>query len=345
MTFKPAQYRFSRLRGGLLSFLLLAGSAVADSKTDQPTANATPADSAPETTSTDNTQDAKTSKPFMGDLRLRMMEDILRMRELFDTTIPGTMKKYKLVFSFSPRSSDLRKGEFIRMATTLRYGLSSRWEINGGMTPYVPSPINSGNEHRWGMGEAKLGLRYNWGHWGKLFDKVTLGLEGRTPLGRPPPSLIDSFSHVVPLIATSHPLPFDHTNLYINITYDRAFDAPLRENPPPGILRRHVFNVSPSVLYKPGEFGAFVSYSWRIFDDENVGHHLGHEVKAGPIWDIPLWRTQSWGLPGKWQLEVAGRLTLEEGQPDDTGISVRVRWRTSLREIFSKKSYQRKPHS
>jgi len=340
MNFKPAQYRFFRLCGGLFSFFLLAGSARADSKNDQPPADTPPADTAPST----NPPSTKADKPFMGDLRTRMMEDILRMREFFDTTIPGTMKKYKLVFSFSPRSSDLRKAEYIRMSTTLRYGLSNRWEIYGSMTPFIPSPINSGFEHRWGTGEAKLGLRYDLGRLGKLFDNVTLGLEGRTPLGKPPPTLIDSYGHLVPMIATSHPLPFDDTNLYLNIAYDRAFDAPFRESPPPGLIRRHVFIVTPSVLYKPGEFGAFASYSWRLFDDETIGQHFGYEIKAGPIWDIPLWRTQSWGLPGKWQIELAGRLTFEEGMPNDKGISARVRWRTSIREVFSKKSYQRKPH-
>jgi hypothetical protein len=336
MIFKSVNRRAVWFCVGLVPALLLVGTAFADPKPSQPATEPAPADSPP---------DASSGKPVTGDFRTRMMEDVLRMREFFDTTVPGTMKKFKLVFSFSPRSSDVRKGEYIRMATTLRYGLSGRWEIYGGTTPFVPNPINDGVEHRWGMGEAKLGVRYNWGHWGKLFDNVTVGLEGRTPLGKPPPTLIDSFGHLVPFINTSRPLLFDNTTLYINLVYDRAFDAPLRENPPPGVLRRHVFIASPSVLYKPGEFGASVSYSWRVFDDEHIGRHFGHEIKAGPIWDLPLWRTQSWGLPGKWQVELAGRVTFEEGLPVDKGISARVRWRTSIREVFSKKSYERKPHS
>jgi hypothetical protein len=98
------------------------------------------------------------------------------------------------------------------------------------------------------------------------------------------------------------------------------------------------------VLYKPGEFGASLEYSFRHFENQLGDTHLGHEIKAGPIWDLPLWRTQSWGLPGKWQVEVSGRVTFEEAQKTDTGVSVRVRWRTSVREVFAKKSYQRKPH-
>jgi len=274
-----------------------------------------------------------------------MMEDLLKMREFLDTTIPGTLKKYKLVFSLSPRFADARKGEFIRLPVLLRYGLGDRWEIYGGLTPFCPNPINSGIEHRWGTGEGKLGVRYDWGHWGKIFDHVTVGVEGRTPLGKPPFDLIDYYTHVIPFINTSRPLPFEFTTLYTNISYDRSFDTPDRATAPqpPDIVRRHVFTITPSILYKPGEFGGFVEYSWRHIEDQVVGTHLGHEIKAGPVWDIPLWRTQSWGLPGKWQVEFSERISFEEGQKTGHGETLRVRWRSTFREVFSKKSYERKP--
>ncbi|MFT3784457.1 MAG: hypothetical protein QM790_20795 [Nibricoccus sp.] len=341
MIFRFPAHRFFWVRLAFLGAITLLAA-------DQPYA-APPAQTTPQAGQTpppeNNEPSTSSDKPLLSELRTRMMEDMLRMREFFDTTIPGTLKKYNLVFGFSPRASDLRRGEYMRLPATLRYGLGDRWELQGGITPFCPNPFNNGNEHRWGPGLISLGVRYNWGHWGKVFDSVTLGLDGRTPLGQPPANLIDSFAHLVPLITFSRPLPFKYTNFYLNLVYDRAFDAPFRDSPPPppAIIRRHVFFVAPSVLYKPGEFGGFVSYSWRHFFDETIGVHLGHEIKAGPIWDVPLRRTQSWGLPGKWQVELAGRVTFEEGMKTDKGISVRVRWRTSLREVFSKKSYQRKP--
>ena len=286
-------------------------------------------------------------RPTKADTQYWMLEDLLKMREFLDTTVPGTLDKYKLVFSFSPRFADANRREFIRLPVTLRYGLKKRWEIYGGITPFCPNPINAGKEHRWGFGEAKLGVRYDWGHWGKVFDHVTVGLEGRTPLGKPPYDLIDYYTHVVPFINTSRPLPFKDTTLYTNLSYDRSFETPYRATPPqpPDIVRHHVFTVTPSVLYKPGEFGGFVEYNWRHIEDQAVGTHLGHEVKAGPLWDVPLWRTQSWGLPGKWQVELAGRISFEEGMRTSHGVSVRVRWRTTVREVLTKKSYERKPRS
>jgi len=285
--------------------------------------------------------------PTKADTQYWMLEDLLKMREFIDTTVPGTLEKYKLVFSFSPRFADANKGEFIRLPVTLRYGLRKRWEIYGGLTPFAPNPINSGKEHRWGLGEARLGVRYDWGHWGKVFDHVTVGLEGRTPLGKPPYDLIDYYTHVVPFINTSRPLPFKYTTLYTNLSYDRSVDTPDRATAPqpPDIVRHNVFTVTPSVLYKPGEFGGFVEYNWRHIEDQAVGTHLGHEIKAGPLWDVPLWRTQSWGLPGKWQVELAGRIGFEEGMHTSHGVSVRVRWRTTIREVLTKKSYERIPRS
>jgi len=275
----------------------------------------------------------------------RMMEDVLRVRQFFDTTIPGTLKKYKLVFSFSPRAQDLTKKEYVRLPVQMRYGLGDRWELTGGLSPFSPNPFNQGSEHRWGMGEVKLGVRYDWGHWGTVFDKVTVGLEGRTPLGKPPYALSDYYAHVTPSINTSRPLPWKYTTLFTNFVYDRALEAPHRDPAPKEIMPCNTFLIIPSVLYKPGEFGASLEYSFRHYEYHLADTHLGHEIKAGPLWDVPLWRTQSWGLPGKWQVEVSGRVTFEEGRKTETGASVRVRWRTTVREVFSKKSYERIPHS
>ena len=284
-------------------------------------------------------------KSIVVEARDRALEDLLRMSEFFDTTMPGTLKKYNLVFSISPRLADARRGEYIRLPVQLRYGLKERWEIYGGLTPFCPNPINSGKEHRWGPGEGRLGLRYDWGHWGKVFDDVTIGVENRTPLGKPPIDLIDYYTHVMPFINTSRPLPWKYTTLLISASYDRSFDSPDRPPAPepPIVVRRHGFALTNGVLYKPGEFGGFVEYSWRHIEDQVLGTHLGHEFKVGPIWDIPLWRTQSWGLPGKWQIEFSERLTFEEGRDTSRGESLRVRWRSTFPEVFSKKSYQRKP--
>lgn len=324
---RPA-WRLACLLGGLLCVALSVNNASANLRTD-------PSFKDESIINDDNSPEAVKAQN-------RVLEDILRVREFFDTTIPGTLKKYKLVFSFSPRAHDVPKKEYVRMPLQLRYGLKERWELSGGLSPFSPNPFNNGAEHRWGLAETKLGVRYNWGHWGQIFDNVTLGLEGRTPLGKPPLALTDYYAHLTPSISTSRPLPWEFTTLYTSFVYDRALEAPFRDHSPVGA--RNTFLIIPSILYKPGEFGASFEYSFRHIEDQQADTRLGHEFKAGPIWDLPLWRTQSWGLPGKWQVEISGRVTLEEGIKTDTGVTIRVRWRTKVKEVFSKESYRRKPH-
>jgi hypothetical protein len=335
MIFMSVNRRAARLGTAFFSaLLLLADTVTAGSTSDQPLTETSNASSQPAT---------KPDEPTSTDSHAKTTDDDLRIREFFNASTPGTTKKSKLLFSATPRSTDIREGEFIRVSTQLRYGLADRWEIFGGMTPFFPSPINDGAEHRWGLGEAKLGVRYDWGHWGTFFDHVTVGLESRTPLGEPPPALIDYFSHVAAFINTSRPLSFKHTYWYTTMTYDRAVHAPFREAAPYWATRTHVLIVTNSIRYMPGEFGAAASHSYRIFFSDGVGTHFGNEFRAGPIWDIPLWRTQSWGLPGKWQFEVAARVSFEEGVKTNKGISARIRWHGNIHEVFSKKSYQRKP--
>jgi len=275
----------------------------------------------------------------------RFTDELLKMTEFFDTTLPGTLQKYNLVLNFSPRLPDVRNREFIRFPFTLRYGLREKWEIYSRITPFSPNPLNAGREHRWGLGEISLGVRHDIGRLDGIFDKVTLGLEARTPLGQPPIEITDWYTHVTPYINTSRSLScIPYTTLYFNLGYERSLDTPSHRAPPAEVVRRHVFNFTPSILYMPGEFGGSFEYSFRYIEDDEIGCHLGHEFKAGPIWDVPRRRTRSWGLPGKWQVDLAYRVTLEEGRSLSQGVSVRVDWRTTIREVFSKKAYEKVPH-
>lgn len=263
----------------------------------------------------------------------KMREDVLRMSDFFDTTLPGTLSQYRVVLDFTPKFSDVRDNEYVRYPIELRYGLRPNWELIGGVTPFSPNPFNSGYDHRWGPGEIQFGVRHDAGRIPGLYDAVTVGLQVSVPLGQPPVALNDHYMHLLPSVSASRQLPWPFTTFLTEINYDRQLGGRLT-NPPPGALHRNVIQVEPGVLYKPGEFGAFVDYSFRHFS-EDAGSHLGHEFKIGPIWDVPLARSATWGLPGKWQVELAYRYSTEEGVGRSQGIDARVHWRTSLREMLN----------
>ena len=266
-------------------------------------------------------------------LTSKMREDLLRMNEFFDTMLPGTLAERNIVLKFNPKFSDLRDNEFIRFPFELRYGRSANLELFGGMTPYTPNPFNRGRDHRWGFGETRLGFRYNLGKLLHFYDEATAGFETRIPLGRPPLELIGRYTHLRPFLTTSRKLKIvPDTTFFTNFSYDHEVDTPGRSAPE--VSMRHVAEVGPGFLYKPGEFGAFGEYRFRYIDEPMIGTHHAHDSKIGLLWDVPLDRTQKWKLPGKWQLELAYKFDREEGYEDDRGVTARVSWRTSLREVL-----------
>lgn len=264
----------------------------------------------------------------------RMRGDMMEMTEFFDTVLPGTLRKYNMVLDFSPKFSDLRNREFIRYPFELRYGASDQLELFAGMTPFSPSPFNSGYEHRWGPGEVTLGFRRDLEDSIPFFDQATFGLETRTPVGKPPFDLNEGYAHVRPFMTATRRLQWPHTKLYTTLSYDREVDTPGRTRPsPPKVIRQHIAQVSPGFLYKPGEYGGFVEYDFRHLDEID-GYRLSHGGELGMIWDIPMQKSKAWKLPGKWQVEIAYRLIKEEGRSIDQGIITHVRWRTTLREVL-----------
>jgi hypothetical protein len=110
-------------------------------------------------------------------------------------------------------------------------------------------------------------------------------------------------------------------------------DLTHRDPPPVEVVRRNIIEFAPGLLYKPSEVGYFAEYRIRHLREDHSSH-LAHEVQFGTIWDIPLARSEKWRLPGKWQLELAYKVSHEEGRERDQGVSARVNWRTTLREVL-----------
>ena len=264
----------------------------------------------------------------------RVREQVLRMTEFFDTNLPGVLQEHNMTLHVKPKFSDLRKYEYWRFPLELRYGLTDNVELQGGIVPFVPNPFNDGHEHRWGPGEIKLGAKYDIGNSLLFFDDTTLGFETRIPLGRPPVELNDHYTHLKPFISAARTLRvWPSTTFYANLAYDRSVDLTHRNPPHFEVERRNIIEFAPGLLFKPSEFGYFAEYRFRHIRND-YGWHLEHAVQFGTIWDIPLTRTQEWRLPGKWQLELGYKISHEEGRETDHGVSARVNWRTTLREVL-----------
>jgi hypothetical protein len=272
--------------------------------------------------------------PSSAQAPISVRERILRMTEFLDTMLPGTLGEHNVTLHFTPKFSDVRDNQFIRYPLEVRYGATDRLEFVTGLNPFGPNPIKSGRDHRWGPGEVKLGAKYDLPDPLLFYDGATVGLETRVPIGKPPIELNDHYTHVRPFLAASRILRSNpDTTFYTNFSYDRSVKLTHRESPPPEVVRRHVAEVAPGFLYKPDELGYFVEYRFQHIQ-EPTDWHLAHEGRIGSIWDVPLRRTAEWHLPGKWQLELALKYRTEQGYKDDFGVSARVNWRTTLREVL-----------
>lgn len=259
---------------------------------------------------------------------------LVRAHEFFNTTLPGTMGVDDLTIEFQPKVGDFVNREFIRFPVTLRYGIAPGWETIAGWTPVSPNPFKSGPDNRWGPGEYRLGVRHDLHPWIGFFDQITVGLDFRGPLGRPPFDLLDGYARIKPFLALAKPLDPDETILlFLNVRYDYSVPPPFnRSAPRPGIIKRHEFDITPGVIYKPGELGYFVDYTLR-FIDEPGDNRRANIYTAGLIWDPPEERTRGFGLPGDWQFDIGYQLTDEQERSVRHSIQLRARWRGTFREV------------
>lgn len=257
-------------------------------------------------------------------------DEALRMRDFFDVQLPGVLGKRNLVLDFEPKVGDLLRREFVRYPIELRYGLGSRWESYVGFIPFSPNPFDSGEEHRWGLGLGKLGLRRDTEAIRFILPRISFGIEAQVPLGEPPVDLIDHYVHVRPWTTLSRPLEsWEGATFFVALSHDKSFTCPSRDNVPERVIRRDISEIAPGLLYMPNQYGAFIQYGLR-YQEEPDGQRLVHLGKLGVIWDMPLETSRRWHLPGKWQIELGYKVTDEEGESPDHGIHARVKWRTNL---------------
>ncbi|OIR06339.1 hypothetical protein GALL_115290 [mine drainage metagenome] len=261
----------------------------------------------------------------------RFQQESLRMNEFLDVRLPGGTARKNLLFSFEPKLGDFFRRDYAQFPFEVRYGVSNALEVYSGLTPIVPNPFMGGPDRRWGLGMAKLGARYTVSPRGFYFTKVTYGVEALAPLGNPPVSLIDHYTHVKPYVTASRELTeLPHTTFFTTVSYDRSLHTPFHNAIPAGVIKKNIFEVAPGLLYKPSQYGVFVEYGLQLID-EHVGSHVANTYVVGGLWDIPMERSERWGLPGKWQCELGFRSRDEQGVEPDRGIYGRVRWKINLK--------------
>jgi len=264
-----------------------------------------------------------------------VQDDVSDVTDFFDTIMPSTLMRRNLSLDFQPKFSDFRAEEFIRLPLQVRYDVSDNDQFQIGMTPFIPNPFNSGYNHRTGPGEADMGWRHDTDNGFWFLDQAIIGIQARVPLGKPPIDLNEGYTHVQPYITGSRRLRWPHTKFFMALSYDRELSTPGRDKPTdPRVIHQNITEFDPGILYKPSVYGYFFEYEFRHYGEDD-GYHLSHGQKLGVIWDVPIERSKSWNMPGRWQIELAARVTEEEGHSVSYGLVTQVRVRTTLHEVLS----------
>src|SRR6478736_1631746 len=219
----------------------------------------------------------------------RLGDDEYLIDEVFQSHLPGTLEKYHLRLSVNPHLGDWEGKDYMRLTTTLRYGLTDRCELSASSNLY----FSHGNGdvrafEDYGAASLKLGAKFNLGH--PLFAtwETAVGADYEFPIGHPPSQLTDGLRHLRPYVTSSHRLKA-HPNLRIFIGF--RFDY-VTETDLPGEFGKNAFHESST-----GITGGWVldrdrlHYTFEASYDTNrfIGH--GGEdiftIRPGLLWEIP----------------------------------------------------------
>jgi hypothetical protein len=136
-----------------------------------------------------------------------LADSALRIGGIFNTSLPGTERRNELRLILHPRFGDLLNGDYLRIPFGLRYGITSRWEVNVESTAYVSHGI-SGNSFgdRAGLADLRVGSKVNLGRTlGAEWD-TALGFDHIRPVGHPPIDITDGLQHNAPYVTFSRRL-------------------------------------------------------------------------------------------------------------------------------------------
>ncbi len=262
-------------------------------------------------------------------------DDDLALKDIFNSVLPGIVKKYSLRLIVRPRVSDLIKRDHMRMPIGLRYGLSSRWEAQTEVESFTSHGFGDlGWFEDMGFSRFRVSTKYNlgerfWQDW-----DTAVGIEHSFPVGRPPQELTDGLRHLAPFIALSHKLP-DRPNwrLFWNFGADWVDRTKYAGTRTRDELGDDTLNVNTGVVVDKGplHYTLELGYSTTRLMGDTDRHFF--TVRPGVIWDIPS--KYSYYARTQWTLGVAPKVSFGT-EKTDFGVNVRLRANFDFKRWFGR---------
>lgn len=229
-------------------------------------------------------------------------DDELRIKGVFESSLPGTERKHALKLTFRPRVGDFTRYDHMRVPLGLRYGLSERWEISGEIEGYFSHGL--GDRPLFediGLLQWSLGTKYNWGTALWPGWEIATGLEYSMPLGSPPIEITDGLEHYAPFVTFAHRLDrLPGVRVFWGVSADLVAATGIAGRLKDNQLGDDSLKLSGGFVWDHGDFSYTLEgsvASTRLWGqlDRDV-----YTLQPGVIWRVP--RRFTPGSRGQWLL-------------------------------------------
>jgi len=260
-------------------------------------------------------------------------DDEVRIKEIFTTHLPVTMKAYSFRMWVPPHLGDFDSKDWLRISSGARYGLTRNWEISAASDLYFSHGLGDvGFMKRGGFANLQFGSKWNISDCLVRGWDSAVGVDVLTPIDHPPADLTDGFRHVAPYLTFSRRLTCDPR---LRVFWGVGMDL-VRHTDIVGELRKNDLGDSSNSF----TVGAVIDRNRLHYSLETIlatTRLLGHTerdsitLRPGIVWEVPPLR----GRPGRGNWMIGASLRLTEG-PDGLsfGASLKLRANLDLKKIF-----------
>lgn len=274
--------------------------------------------------------------PLAGAADSPATDDDLRIRGVFETSLPNTERKHSLRLILHPHLGDLSERDHLRTALGFRYGLNENWEATAEVETFFTHGLKEGALFSdYGFSGVHLGTKYRLGE--RLLPgwDTAVGLDWSRPVSSPPPDVTDGLRHLAPYVTFSRQLE-SHPDwrVFFGVNYEDLADTGI-----PGRLRKNQLEadnvgVTGGFLYTRGD----LTYSLEAaYNTEHPTVDVGKDVlvlRPGLVWVVP--GRYTFGAKGKWLLGLG--LRLGHGRDGyDVGASAKLRVNFDFKRLMGRK--------
>lgn len=260
--------------------------------------------------------------------------DDLRIREVFTSHLPQTLRAGGLRVFVHPHLGDFNVRDYLRVTTGVRYGLTSRWEINAETEGYFSHGLGDVRFFKdAGFSTLQLGTKYNLDHHPFARWESAIGFDCSTPLGHPPADLTDGMRHFNPYLTSSRRLPsHPDIRLFWGVGVDLVSHVDIDRELQKNQIDDHTTVLTAGAVWDRRAFHYTFEMAWA--SSRLVGHTRDDTltIRPGIIWEVPWFRAHH---PGR-SILLGAALRASVG-PDGTGLGVGAK----LRVNFDPKRHER----